>query len=175
MTLRDQIMQAIKLADGTGHKGFVDATETILRIIKASANSGALASMEEIANLRGENKRLKNRIADLEGLERALEAQRKRWREDPLLQRLDQFRFQVAGMRPGDAEAIATAQARFLDTEHRLQAANQEVERLRAALFNIGWRKVGGGIVPNQGRFAYDARLALAPVGGDHGPTKDVE
>jgi hypothetical protein len=77
---------------------------------------------------------IKRLRAEVMARDRADANERKRWREHPLMERLDALRADIAGMRPGAAEWLATAQSEFLDVEARALAAEAEIERLRASL-----------------------------------------
>lgn len=61
---------------------------------------------------------------------------RQRWRDDPLMKRLDIVRHNIAGMRPGDAEALPEHQSRTL-------AAEALVSQYETDLFEISTRDKG--------------------------------
>lgn len=67
-----------------------------------------------IEAIQSENNDLKRQLARRDERD---QRDRQRWRQDPLMKRLDSVRHNIAGMRPGDAEALAEHQSRTLTAE----------------------------------------------------------
>jgi uncharacterized small protein (DUF1192 family) len=82
-------------------------------------------AIDEIARLRAENAELKAQRSAMDAL---LDKERALWCSDPQMRRLDQVRANIAGLRPGDAEAIAAFQTGGV---HLLAEWGQAVEALR--------------------------------------------
>lgn len=109
--------------------------------------------------------------------DRAVAIERRRWREHPMMQRLDEVRSHIAGLRPGDAEWLATAQSEFMAAQSRIQALTEGLEScdrlFNEALpkFNWGASALDANAISLLNEVPLKVRALLRPTPSEQEPT----